>query len=265
MRERHCRPSPRIAAVPYAWPHNGSLSPETTALVIIDMQNDCTAPTPPIAPNQKNVNNPHTVCAPNGYLESQGYSLIPTRAVIPQILTLLSLARRHSFPVFFTREGHRPDLSDLTSRELFRSRQNPSGLGIGDPGPMGRLLVRGEEGHDIIPELQPRLGEPIVDKPGRSAFVYTDFELLLKVRGVVNLVITGVTTDVCVSSTMREANDRGFECLLVSDACGAAVERLHQGTVESVAEEGGIFGATASTAAVVEAIGKWAEHGSGDC
>lgn len=128
---------------------------------------------------------------------------------------------------------------------------------------MGRLLVRGEEGHAIIPELQPRLGEPIVDKPGRSAFVYTDFELLLKVRGVVNLVITGVTTDVCVSSTMREANDRGFECLLVSDACGAGVERLHQGTVESVAEEGGIFGATASTAAVVEAIGKWAENGSG--
>lgn len=129
---------------------------------------------------------------------------------------------------------------------------------------MGRLLIRGEEGHAIIPELRPQFGEPVVDKPGRSAFVYTDFELLLKVRGVVNLIITGVTTDVCVSSTMREANDRGFECLLVSDACGAAVERLHQGTVDSVAEEGGIFGATASAEAVVEAIGKWAGGGGGN-
>lgn len=178
--------------------------------------------------------------------------------MIPQIATLLTLARTHSFPVFFTCEGHRADLSDLTPRELFRSRQNASGRGIGDPGPMGRLLVRGEEGHGIIPELLPRFGEPVVDKPGRSAFVYTDFELLLKVRGVVNLVIVGVTTDVCVSSTMREANDRGFECLLVTDACGAGVERLHWATVESVAEEGGIFGATASTGAVIEAVEKWA-------
>lgn len=178
--------------------------------------------------------------------------------MIPHISSLLALARTHAFPVFFTCEGHRADLSDLTPRELFRSRQNASGRGIGDPGPMGRLLVRGEEGHGIIDELCPRFGEPVVEKPGRSAFVYTDFELLLKVKGVVNLVITGVTTDVCVSSTMREATDRGFECLLVTDACGAGVERLHQATVDSVAEEGGIFGATASTRAVIEAVEKWA-------
>lgn len=202
---------------------------------------------------------PPTVCAQGGYLESQGYSLVSTRTVIPQISALLALARKHSFPVFYTCEGHRPDLSDLTARELFRSRQNDSGLGIGDPGPMGRLLIRGEEGHGIIPELAPRFGEPIVDKPGRSAFIYTDFELLLKVKGVANLIITGVTTDVCVSSTMREGNDRGFECLLVRDACGASVDKLHQATVESVAEEGGIFGATASTQAVIDGINKWAE------
>lgn len=110
----------------------------------------------------------------------------------------------------------------------------------------------------MIPELAPRFGEPIVDKPGRSAFIYTDFELLLKVKGVKNLIVTGVTTDVCVSSTMREANDRGFECLIVADACGAGVERLHLAAVDSVAEEGGIFGASANTGDVVIAIEEWA-------
>lgn len=124
---------------------------------------------------------------------------------------------------------------------------------------MGRLLIRGEEGHGVITELTPRFGEPIIDKPGRSAFIYTDFELLLKVKGVMNLIITGVTTDVCVSSTMREANDRGFECLLVEDACGASVDSLHQATVDSVAEEGGIFGATATTKEVIAAIEEWAQ------
>jgi nicotinamidase-related amidase len=124
---------------------------------------------------------------------------------------------------------------------------------------MGRLLIRGEEGHGIIPELAPQFGEPIVDKPGKSAFIYTDFELLLKVKRVRNLIITGVTTDVCVSSTMREANDRGFECLLVEDACGASVDSLHQATVDSVAEEGGIFGASTNTQDVIDAIKRWAQ------
>ncbi|CAZ80985.1 unnamed protein product [Tuber melanosporum] len=225
-------------ATPYPWPHDASMSPETTALIIIDMQND--------------------FCSPNGYLSHQGYSLTPTRASIPAIRTLLTLFRKHSFPIIFTREGHRPDLSTLSSRELHRSRNNPSGLGIGDQGPLGRLLIRGEPGHDIIPELAPLPNEPVVDKPGRSAFAYTDFELLLRVKGIKNLVITGVTTDVCVSCTMREGNDRGFDCLLVRDACGASLQRLHDAAVEMVGTEGGIFGASAGTQEVVRAVEAWA-------
>lgn len=147
--------------------------------------------------------------------------------------------------------GHRPDLSTLSPRELARSRQNPSGLGIGDPGPLGRLLVRGEPGHATIPELSPLASEPIIDKPGRGAFAHTDFELLLRLRGIKNLVTAGVTTDVCVHSTMREANDRGFDCLLVEDACAAGERRLHDAAVEMVRTEGGIFGATALAADVL--------------
>jgi len=223
-----------IAARPYQWPHDGSFSPLTTALVVIDMQND--------------------FCSEIGYLVHQGCSVASTRAVIPQIALLLTTFRQHAFPIFHTREGHRPDLSTLSSRERFRSRNNPSGLGIGDPGPLGRFLVRGERGHDIVDELYPLDGEPVVDKPGRSAFAYTDFELLLKLRGIRNLVICGVTTDVCVSSTMREANDRGYDCLLVEDATGAGVEDLHRAAVEMVQMEGGIFGAVASTTDIIEKI-----------
>ncbi|KDQ58663.1 hypothetical protein JAAARDRAFT_34498 [Jaapia argillacea MUCL 33604] len=123
---------------------------------------------------------------------------------------------------------------------------------------MSRLLIRGERGHDIIDELTPVPGEPIIDKPGKSAFCYTDFELLLKVREVRNLVIVGVTTDVCVSGTMRDANDRGFDCLLVVDACGTGSSKLHEATCETVETEGGIFGATAMTASVIAAVEEWA-------
>ncbi|TFY52936.1 hypothetical protein EVJ58_g9732 [Rhodofomes roseus] len=149
------------------------------------------------------------VCSPEGYIAYLGYPVDDTRATIPKIAQLLEAFRKHGYPVYHTREGHRPDLSTLSSRELFRSRNNASGLGIGDRGPLGRLLIRGELGHDIIPELYPLPSEPVIDKPGRSAFAYTDFELLLKVRGITKLVICGVTTDVCVHSTMREGNDRG--------------------------------------------------------
>ncbi|KAF8892647.1 Isochorismatase-like protein, partial [Infundibulicybe gibba] len=148
-----------------------------TALIVIDMQND--------------------FCSRGGYLDHQGYDFAPTRAPIPHISSLLFAFREARFPVFHTREGHRPDLSDLSPRELLRSRNNPSGLGIGDKGPLGRLLIRGEVGHDIIPELYPQPGEPIVDKPGKSAFTHTDFELLLKVKEIRHLVICGLTTDVC--------------------------------------------------------------------
>ncbi|KXT07791.1 hypothetical protein AC579_4310 [Pseudocercospora musae] len=157
-------------------------------------------------------------------------------------------------PIFHTRAGHRADLSDLFTRELFRSRNNPSGLGIGDQGPLGRLLVRGEAGHDIIKELYPQQGEPVVDKPGKGAFANTDFDLLLKVKNIRNLMICGVTTDVCVHTTMREANDRGLDCLLVGDCCAASEEHLHRAAVEMVRTEGGVFGAAANVDDVLEVV-----------
>lgn len=213
------------------------------------------------------------VCAPGGYLEYQGYDISAAQALIPKLQRLLHSFRSAAFPVYHTREGsyltsamlfivdslihllgHRPDLSTLSSRELFRSRNNAMGLGIGSQGPMGRLLIRGELGHDIVEELYPLPGEPIIDKPGRGAFAHTDFELILRNKGVKNLVIAGVTTDVCVSSTMREANDRGFDCVLLDDASAASEPSLHVSTVESIKMEGGIFGSVAKLEDVIQAV-----------
>ncbi|KIW99210.1 uncharacterized protein Z519_00873 [Cladophialophora bantiana CBS 173.52] len=228
----------QVPADPYSYPHDASLSPETTALVIIDMQRD--------------------FCELGGYFDCQGYDVADARAIIPNIQALLSTARKASFPVFFTREGHRPDLSTLSSRERFRSRNNPRRLGIGDRGPLGRFLVRGEPGHDVIPELSPLPNEVIIDKPGRGAFAHTDFEHLLRLRGIRNLILTGVTTDVCVSSTMREANDRGFDCLILEDATAAATLGLRRFALESVKMEGGVFGSVTQSNKIVEAMNSWA-------
>ncbi|KAJ9614080.1 hypothetical protein H2200_002216 [Cladophialophora chaetospira] len=250
------RPPGSIAAEPYDYPHDASFGPETTALVVIDMQRD--------------------FCEVGGYFDCQGYDVEDARALIPTIQALLAAARKASFPIFFTREGekhllknqvlllidssagHRPDLSTLSSRERFRSRNNPRNLGIGDQGPLGRFLIRGEPGHDVIPELRRLPSEVIIDKPGRGAFAHTDFEHLLRIRGIRNLVLCGVTTDVCVSTTMREANDRGFDCLLLVDATAAATTQLHDATIESVKMEGGIFGAVAHSRDVIDAMGHFA-------
>lgn len=142
----------------------------------------------------------------------------------------------------------------MSARELFRSRNNALGLGIGDAGPLGRLLVRGEAGHDTLPELYPHEGEPVIEKPGKGAFTNTDLELLLRVKGIKNLIICGVTTDVCVHTTMREANDRGYDCILVEDACAASTEELHALTVLSTKAEGGVFGAVASVKDIVAGL-----------
>ncbi|KAJ6110135.1 Isochorismatase-like protein [Penicillium sp. IBT 16267x] len=224
----------QLPAMPYDWPHDASFSPYTTALVIIDMQKD--------------------FCTPGGYMEFQGYDTSEAQALIPRIQRLLMAFRSANFPVYHTREGHRPDLSTLSSRELHRSRNNASGLGIGALGPLGRLLVRGEGGWNIVDELCPFANEPVIDKPGRSAFAHTDFELLLRNKGIKNLIITGVTTDVCVSSTMREANDRGFDCVVLEDGTSAADPALHNSTIESVKMEGGIFGAVSKVEDVVHAL-----------
>jgi nicotinamidase-related amidase len=176
------------------------------------------------------------------------------RKPLPNIQRLLELFRKLQFPIYHTREGHRADLSTLPPREYWRSRNNPNGIGIGDEGPLGRLLIRGSKGWEIIPELTPLDNEPVVDKPTKGAFTYTDFELLLRNKGIRNLIFCGVCTDICVHTTMREAADRGYDCLLVNDACGATVADFHTASIGMTQTEGGIFGTTCNTEDILSAL-----------
>jgi nicotinamidase-related amidase len=218
---------PDIAAEPYAF----ALDPRRCALLIIDMQRD--------------------FLEPGGFGAGLGNDVGMLRRAIEPTRRVLAAARAAGMPVIHTREGHRPDLSDLPWAKLERGRLDTR---IGDNGPMGRILVRGEPGHDIIPELAPIGGEPVVDKPGKGAFYATDLEALLRNRGVAQLIVCGVTTEVCVNTTVREANDRGFDCLVLEDCVASYFDAFQKAGLEMIKAQGGIFGWVAPSTALLPAL-----------
>ncbi|MCU1642761.1 MAG: isochorismatase hydrolase [Nocardia sp.] len=214
-----------------AQPTDFSFDPGTTALVVIDMQRD--------------------FLLPGGFGESLGNDVAQLRKVIGPLANLMAAARAAGIAVIHTREGHLPDLSDCPPAKLLRG--SPSQR-IGDPGKYGRLLVRGEYGHDIIDELAPLPGEVVIDKPGKGAFYATELAQVLAQKSIGSLLVTGVTTEVCVHTTVREANDRGYECLVVSDCVGSYFPEFQRVGLEMIAAQGGIFGWVADSAAVIDAL-----------
>ena len=220
----------KISTVP-AEPYPFELCPDECGLLIIDMQRD--------------------FLEPGGFGEMLGNDVSQLRRTIEPNRRLLSAWRAAGLLVMHTREGHRPDLSDLPPAKKVRGRSN---MTIGDAGPMGRILVRGEAGHDIIPELYPVAGEPVIDKPGKGAFYATDLHAILQNRGIRQLVVTGVTTEVCVNTTVREANDRGFRCIVLSDCCASYFPEFHAAGLAMIKAQGGIFGSVASSQSTLAAL-----------
>jgi nicotinamidase-related amidase len=215
-----------------AEPEPISIDSDRTAIVIIDMQRD--------------------FLEPGGFGETLGNDVSLLSAAIGPCKALLAAARRRGMLIIHTREGHRPDLSDAPRAKV--ERGSPS-VRIGAPGPMGRILIRGEAGHDIVPALYPHEGEPIIDKPGKGAFYATDLHSILQNRGIDDLIVCGVTTEVCVHTTVREANDRGFRCIVPGDCCGSYFPEFHEVGLRMIKAQGAIFGWVSDSARVVGALG----------
>ena len=212
-----------------AQPYPFALDPRTTALLVIDMQRD--------------------FLEPGGFGALLGNDVRLLGAAVEPLRAALAAVREAGLMVIHTREGHRPDLADCPP-----SKRARGGLetGIGDQGPNGRILVRGERGHDIVGELAPAPGEVVLDKPGKGSFYATDLELILRNADITSLIVTGVTTEVCVHTTVREANDRGFECLVLSDCCGSYFPEFHEVALRMIAAQGGIFGWVGTSADLIE-------------
>jgi nicotinamidase-related amidase len=215
-----------------AEPEPISIDVDRSAVIIIDMQRD--------------------FLEPAGFGESLGNDVSLLGAAVKPCKALLDGARRAGMLVIHTREGHRPDMADAPKAKV--ERGDPS-LRIGAPGPMGRILIRGEPGHDIVPELYPQPGEPVVDKPGKGAFYATDLHSILQNRGIENLIVCGVTTEVCVHTTVREANDRGYRCIVPGDCCGSYIPEFHEVGLRMIKAQGGIFGWVSDSARVLAALG----------
>ena len=214
-----------------AEPYELELDPATTALLIIDMQRD--------------------FVMPGGFGEALGNDVTQLQVTIAPTKAVLEAARKMGMLVIHTREGHRADLSDCPPGKLARGKGKTR---IGDPGPMGRILVRGEVGHDIVPELYPEAGEVVIDKPGKGAFFATDLELILRDRTIKTLIVCGVTTEVCVNTTVREANDRGYECVVLSDCVGSYFPEFQKAALAMIKAQGGIFGWVSDSKCAIAAL-----------
>jgi nicotinamidase-related amidase len=222
----------QVSAQPYAFPVDGSFDPLKAALIIIDMQRD--------------------FCDPTGYMGRRGGDVSAARALIPRIANIRAAAKAAGMRVVYTREGHAPDLGDLPDCKRAKTRR--AGAEIGSSGALGRLLVRGEIGWDIVPELAPAIDEAVLDKVGTGAFYATELEHRLRMQGIDQLVLVGVTTGVCVSTTAREAADRGFNVLVLSDCCAEPEPRMHEIALELLQVEGGYIATVGKSASLLDVL-----------